>query len=55
MINVMGAGLWLASLGLVFNPIDHQLAIRYGSHWTQTLNRASQPCWVSRSGQMEYR
>ena len=31
---VIGAGLWLASLGLAFNPIDHHLVIRYGSCWT---------------------
>ena len=23
--SIMGAGLWLASLGLAFNPIDHRL------------------------------
>ena len=54
-ISVMGAGLWLASPSLAFNPIGHWLTIWYGSHQTQTLNQASQPCWISQSGQMEYR
>ena len=33
-VAVIGAGLWSASLGLAFNPIDHQLAIQYGSRQT---------------------
>ena len=43
LLAVIGASLWLASLGLAFNPNDHQLAIRYGSYQTQTLDWASQP------------
>ena len=51
----MGAGLWLASPGLAFNPINYWLTIWYGSCQTQTLDWASQPCQVSWSSQMEYR
>ena len=53
-LSVIGAGLWSASLGLAFNPIDHRLAIWYGSRRTQTLNQASRPRRVSWSGQLEY-
>ena len=46
--GVIGAGLWSASLGLAFNPIDHRLVIRYGSRRTRTLDQASQ------GSQLEY-